>query len=252
MPPPSGAAAPATTTLNRSPNLPSRHEPVAPRWPRAPRRRLQQGDDVNATVARSQRAWFSPGILGTIRVGRNRSSTTTQTRRRTTREGAAVVGTEVQGFRPEHDSTTKRREQQTEEGGAAAVPRACLHAPGTHRGTTHHGSHRRQVLEPQPQHHRRSCILGAAAPTSSHPGARASRGRDELPASCALHAWARPGPDPTRPGRTVGAATSDRAPAQRPPRHHKGRAAGAATMPSPPPPAHPAAASPLRTAAAPA
>jgi hypothetical protein len=46
----------------------------------------------------------------------------TQSRRTTTPEGAAVIGTEVQGFRPELDMNAKRWEPQTKKSGAAVDP----------------------------------------------------------------------------------------------------------------------------------
>ena len=91
-----------------------RRETVAPRWPRAPKRRLQQGSDETVTAARSRRSiGFHPENLEPPRVSRGRKAPRrrNQERKQRPRAPPSSAPTEVRAsFRPEFNLTAKLRE----------------------------------------------------------------------------------------------------------------------------------------------
>jgi hypothetical protein len=145
MPPPSGAAAPATASPDRNSTSPAATSPL--------HREVQklQGDASNKGMTRTppspapKKLRFSPGSLGTTRVGRNRSSTndaikkeSDARRRRHRRHRGARLSP---GARFDHKAL----------GAATRGEWRCRHLPNlppraeAPRGTTFHGSQRRTL-----------------------------------------------------------------------------------------------------------
>jgi hypothetical protein len=109
IPPPSGAADPASVSPN---HLPSPHEPAA--W---------QG--VRALASKKVR--FSPGDLETTCVSRDRNSRTTQLRRRTALKDADIAGTYRSPCKSFTQSSTRRGSSRSSRPSRVALLSPSLH-----------------------------------------------------------------------------------------------------------------------------
>jgi hypothetical protein len=101
---------------------------------------------VSVATACSKSLGFHPEELRALASVEDRSSRTTQSRRRTTPEGAAVAGTEVQGFRLERDLYHQTQTGVWAKGEASEAVRLCRRPPSLTtcrkgRATTRRGHH---------------------------------------------------------------------------------------------------------------